>query len=128
MREPVRNRAASVRGRLLNLARERNQPFDLLLNRYVLERLLHRLSLSQYRDRFVLKGAMLMRTWFDVPFRRTRDLDLLGFGNAEPEAMLATFREICSIEVDDGVTFDAASLAVDRIRDEAEYGGLRLRA
>jgi predicted nucleotidyltransferase component of viral defense system len=118
---------ASVRGRLFNLSRERNQPFDLLLNRYVLERLLHRLSMTDYRSRFVLKGAMLMATWFDVPFRPTRDLDLLGFGDDDPEALLAVFREICAVEMNDGVHFDIAALEIDRIRDEAEYGGLRLK-
>lgn len=127
MREPVRNMAASVRARLLNIARERDQTFELLLTRYVLERLLHRLSMTKYRDRFVLKGAMLMTTWFDMPFRPTRDLDLLGFGDDDPEAMLATFREICVIELDDGVQFDSAGLTIDRIRDELEYGGLRLK-
>src|ERR1700730_12577381 len=126
MREPVRNMAASVRARLLNIAREGDQTFELLLTRYVLERLLHRLSMTKYRDRFVLKGAMLMTTWFDMPFRPTRDLDLLGFGDDDPEAMLATFREICVIELDDGVQFDSAGLTIDRIRDELEYGGLRL--
>jgi predicted nucleotidyltransferase component of viral defense system len=119
---------ASVRARLLNLARERNQPFDLLLTRYVLERLLYRLSLTTHRDRFVLKGAMLVATWFDDPFRPTRDLDLLGFGDAEPGAMLATFREICAVEADDGVGFDAGSLVIERNRDELEYGGLRIRS
>ncbi len=127
MREPVRNMAASVRARLLNLARERNQPFDLLLTRYVLERLLHRLSTTKYRDRFVLKGAMLMTTWFDMPFRPTRDLDLLGFGDDDPEAILATFGEIFAVELDDGVQFDADALTIDHIRDESEYGGLRLK-
>jgi predicted nucleotidyltransferase component of viral defense system len=126
MREP-RNMGASVRARLFNLSRERNQPFDLLLNRYVLERLLHRLSMTGYRSRFVLKGAMLMTAWFDMPFRPTRDLDLLGFGDDDPEALLAVFREICAVEVNDGVQFDMAALEIDRIRDEAEYGGLRLR-
>jgi hypothetical protein len=62
MREPKRNMGASVRDRLLNIARERQQPFDLLLTRYVLERLLYRLSKSQHRDRFALKGAMLIAT------------------------------------------------------------------
>ncbi len=81
MREPPRNIAASVRALLLKLSRERDQPFKSLLTRYVLERLLHRLSKTPYRDRFVLKGAMLMTTWFDMPFRPTRDLDLLGFGD-----------------------------------------------
>ncbi len=127
MREPVRNMAASVRARLLNLSRERNQSFELLLTRYVLERLLHRLSMTGYRDRFVLKGAMLMRTWFDIPFRPTRDLDLLGFGEDNPDAMLVTFREICAVELDDGVRFDIGALTIDLIRDELEYGGLRLK-
>ena len=127
MREPVRNMAASVRARLLKLSQERDQPFELLLTRYVLERLLHRLSMTAHRNRFVLKGAMLMTTWFEMPFRPTRDLDLLGIGDDAPEAMLATFREICAVKLDDGVRFDAAGLTVDRIRDEAEYGGLRLK-
>ena len=80
MRKPLRNIGASVRARLLNLAKKRNQPFDLLLTRYVLERLLYRLSLTRYREQFVLKGAILTTTWFDDPLRPTRDLDLLGFG------------------------------------------------
>ncbi len=128
MREPVRNMGASVRARLLKLSRERKQPFELLVTRYVLERLLYRLSTTKHRDRFVLKGAMLMTTWFDVPFRPTRDLDLLGFGDDDPDAMLAAFREICAVEVNDGVQFDVASLTIDSIRDETEYGGLRLKA
>src|SRR5262252_163691 len=127
MRKPPRNLIASVRARLLNLARERNQPFDLLLTRYVLERFLHRLSRSKYRDRFVLKGAILMTTWLDDPHRPTRDLDLLGFGDPDPDAMLAVFREVCAIKTDDAVVFDTDGLTVDRIRDEQEYGGLRLK-
>lgn len=59
MRSPV-NIGASARARLQNVARERNQPFQLLLTRYVLERLLYRLSLTSHRNHFVLKGAMLM--------------------------------------------------------------------
>ena len=66
MPEPKRNMGASVRARLLNLAKERNQPNDLLLTRYALERLLYRLSTTKHRDRFVLKGAMLMTTWFEI--------------------------------------------------------------
>jgi predicted nucleotidyltransferase component of viral defense system len=127
MRKPLRNVGASVRARLLNLAKERNQPFDLLLTRYVLERLLYRLSQSKHRDRFVLKGAILMTAWLDDPHRPTRDLDLLGFGDPSPDAMIAVFREICAIQADDAVLFDTHGLAVDRIRDEQEYGGLRLK-
>jgi predicted nucleotidyltransferase component of viral defense system len=102
-------------------------PFQLLLTRFVLERLLYRLSQSAHRDRFVLKGAMLMATWFAEPFRPTRDLDLLGFGDPEPEAMLAVFREVCGAAADDGVVFDVAALTVETIRDDMEYGGLRLK-
>lgn len=127
MPEPKRNMGVSVRARLLKLAKERNQPNDLLLTRYALERLLYRLSTTKHRERFVLKGAMLMTTWFENPFRPTRDLDLLGFGDPDPQAMLAVFREICAVEIDDGVVFDANSLTVNLIREELEYGGLRIK-
>src|ERR1700724_2775043 len=116
VRKPLRDVGASVRARLLNLAKERNQPFDLLLTRYVLERLLYRLSTGKHHDRFVLKGAMLMMTWFDDPLRPTRDLDLLGFGDPDPQAMVGLFREVCAVEADDGVVFDVAGLEIDRIR------------
>lgn len=99
----IRDLGASVRARLLNLAKQKGQAFDLLLTRYAIERLLHRLSMSSHRDRFVLKGAMLMTTWFEDPHRPTRDVDFLGYGDPSPEPMLATFREICAIETDDGI-------------------------
>jgi predicted nucleotidyltransferase component of viral defense system len=127
MPEPKRNMGASVRARLLNLANERGQPNTLLLTRYALERLLYRLSTSAYRERFVLKGAMLMTTWFDKPFRPTRDLDFLGFGDAQPEKVLAVFTEICGIVMDDGMTFDLDALEIAHIREELEYGGLRIK-
>jgi predicted nucleotidyltransferase component of viral defense system len=122
-----RNIGASVRQRLLNLAHARGQPMELLLTRYALERLLHRLSLSPHRERFVLKGAMLLATWFDEPHRATRDVDLLGFGDAAEDALLGTFREIMAVEVDDGVRFDLKGLKIEAIREEVEYGGSRLR-
>jgi predicted nucleotidyltransferase component of viral defense system len=124
---PERNIGASVRARLLNLAKETSRPHELLLTRYALERLLYRLGTTNHRDRFVLKGAMLMTTWFHLPFRPTRDLDLLGFGDPDPQAMLAIFREICAVEIADGVTFDVGGLTVDLIREELEYGGLRIK-
>ncbi len=68
-----------------------------------------------------------MMSWFDAPHRGTRDLDLLGFGDPSAEPMLATFREILMQDAGDGVEFDAGALRVDRIREELEYGGLRLR-
>jgi predicted nucleotidyltransferase component of viral defense system len=127
MPDRPRNIGASARQRLLNLAHARGQPMELLLTRYALERLLHRLSLSQHRERFVLKGAMLLATWFDEPHRATRDVDLLGFGDAAEDALLGTFREIMAVEVDDGVIFDLKGLRIEAIREEVEYGGSRLR-
>ena len=129
MAEPKKPRdvGTSVRARLLTLARQKGQAFELLLTRYANERLLHRLSLSPHRNRFVLKGAMLMTTWFDDPHRPTRDVDFLGYGDSAPDAMLVTFREICAIEVNDGMVFDIDALRVELIREEIEYGGLRLR-
>lgn len=127
MAKELKNIGASVRARLLQVAKASGQSFDLVLTRFALERLLFRLSQSPHADRFVLKGAMLMMSWFEDPHRGTRDLDLLGFGDPEPEAMLATFRDILALDADDGVEFDANALRVDRIREELEYGGLRLR-
>ena len=127
MPDRPRNIGASVRQRLLNLAHALGQPMELLLTRYALERLLHRLSLSPHRERFVLKGAMLLATWFDEPHRATRDVDLLGFGDAAEDSLLETFREIMAVEVDDGVSFDLRGLRIDAIRQEVEYGGSRLR-
>lgn len=126
MRKPT-NIGASMRTRLLNLARQRGQPFQVLLTRFVLERLLYRLSLTSHRNRFVLKGAMLLTSWFADPLRPTQDLDLLGFGNSDADAMLAVFREVCAVEVEDGVTFNVGGLIVEPIREELEYGGLRLK-
>jgi len=127
MARKIRNIGASVRARLLQLAKASGRSFDLVLTRFALERLLFRLSRSRHADRFVLKGAMLMTSWFDDPYRSTRDLDLLGFGDPGPEAMLATFREILMQAAEDGVEFDVDALRVDRIREELDYGGLRLR-
>lgn len=62
MAKPVRNIGASVRARLLALSREKGQALDLLLTRFALERLLYRMSVSPHRNRFVLKGAMLITT------------------------------------------------------------------
>src|SRR4051794_3611725 len=112
MPKSIRDMSASVRSRLLNIAKARRQLFDLVLTRYALERLLYRLSTTKHRDRFVLKGAMLMTTWFDDPHRPTRDLDLLGVGDPDPVAMIGIFREICAVTADDGIVFDIAGLKI----------------
>lgn len=72
------NRAASIRQRLLNRARQEQETFDGVLNRFGRERLLYRIGISEYRDRFLLKVAMLFAFWYDMPHRPTRDMDLLA--------------------------------------------------
>lgn len=127
MAKDMKNIGASVRALLQNIARDQGQTFNFVLNRYAIERLLYRLSQSQHADRFALKGATLLMTWFDEPFRGTQDLDLLGYGGSDLDAMLALFRDILAIADQDGVQFNVAAARIDRIREEAEYGGVRIR-
>ncbi|WP_315810784.1 nucleotidyl transferase AbiEii/AbiGii toxin family protein [Bradyrhizobium sp. SZCCHNR3107] len=127
-REPRKNVGASVRARLLDRSRVERTDFQILLTRYALERLLYRLSQSPHRDRFVLKGAMLFVTWVEDPFRPTRDLDFLGYGENSPESIGGAFREICGQPVDDdGVEFDIGAITAVPIREDVEYGGIRVR-
>ena len=112
------NVAASVKGRLLNLARAQNRNFDVLLVRYALERLLFRLSRSQYRDSYILKGGMLVTQWLDHDNRETRDIDFLGFGPDGPDTIKAIFAGIMAIEADDGLAFDVAALTACAIGEE----------
>lgn len=121
-----KNLAASVRSRLLNKARAEKLDFNLLLTRYALERMLYRLSVSKQRDQFLLKGALLFDLWFDVPHRPTHDADFLGFGSAEIPHIESLFREVCQIEGNDGIIFQAESVKADEIRKEANYAGVRV--
>ena len=127
MAEGIKNIGASVRARLLCIARQREQTFDIVLTRYAIERLLYRLAQSPHAHRFVLKGAMLLMAWFDEPFRGSRDLDLLGRGDPDPQSVLEDFKEILGMERRDGVRFDADRTRMDRIREDNEYGGFRIR-
>ena len=81
-RETPWNLAASVRQRLFNRAQEGHEDFGLVLTKYGLERFLYRLAHSQYRDQFVLKGALLFELWTHHPYRPTRDLDLDSSNNS----------------------------------------------
>lgn len=120
--------AASIRARLLNLSRETQEDFQMLLNRYARERLLYRLSQSPHRDRFVLKGATLFSIWTDKPFRSTRDADFLSFGPNDVESVSSLFRNLCDgdVDPDDGIRFDRESVQGAQIREEEEYSGVRV--
>jgi hypothetical protein len=118
-------RADSVRARLLQRARQHGEDFNLLLTRYALERWLYRLSISDERAGFVLKGALLFSLWFDEPHRPTRDADFLGFGAADAELLRGRLQAICRVACEDGMRFDADSVTVAPIREQARYDGLR---
>lgn len=120
------NMAASVRTRLLGIAKTQESDFNQVLVRFALERILYRLSQSEHARRFLLKGALLFTLWYDMPHRATRDADLLGFGASDLESVAQVFREIAAISVNDGIVFDPASVAAEEIRKEAGYGGVRV--
>ena len=121
-----RDMAASVLARLLDQARKTGDDYQNLVTRYLTERFLHRLEISRFHDRFVLKGAVLLRVWSSQPYRATRDLDLLHRGDGSPEVIRAEIAEILATEVaPDGVVFDPASIRIQAIRPEDDYAGLR---
>ena len=121
------NIPASIHQRLLNLRDESGENFNLLLTQYVLERLLYRLSKSQYADQFILKGALLFVAWTRHFHRPTRDLDLLGYGDASSERIRSLFQHICETEgAPDGLIFDPESITVREIRENQEYESQRV--
>ena len=126
MARPPVNIAASVKARLLDVARKERQPFDVLLVRFALERLLYRLSISPLRDQFILKGGLLVGLWLEDSNRVTRDADFLAFGDASAERLIADFRAIMSMETADGLAFETEALTARPIREATEYGGMRL--
>jgi predicted nucleotidyltransferase component of viral defense system len=121
------NLAASIRQKLLNLAHERKEEFQLVLVRYGLERLLYRLSQSKHRNQFVLKGAMLFQLWTGQSHRATLDLDLLGFGDDTVARFEAIFREVGEQAVeDDGLRFAVKDFHGEEIREDQRYAGVRI--
>lgn len=123
-----RDLAASVRQRLLNEAHGQDRPFQELLQYFAMERFLYRLSKSAHRDRFILKGALLLTAWRAPQTRPTVDIDLAGRTTNEPGHIRQLIQEICSIDIaPDGLRFDPATVVVSRIKEDAEYEGVRTR-
>ncbi len=121
----MKNLAASVRTRLLNLSRERGEPLDRLMEQYATGRFLYRLAESEYRDRFVLKGAQLFRIWSAEDHRPTRDLDLLGFGDSSEATIKSVFTELVQTSIDPPDGLEWGSIETGSIRDDLAYGGVR---
>ena len=127
MKKDHRNLAASVGARLMNRAQQTGDDYQRLLVSFCLERFLYRLGTSSVHDRFVLKGAMLLRLWSAQPYRATRDLDLLRKGDGSFAAIRTDIETICGAEVEpDAVVFDPASIRVEAIRAEDESAGTRV--
>jgi predicted nucleotidyltransferase component of viral defense system len=118
---------ASIRQKLLNIADRTGDDANHIWSRYAVERLLYRLSISEFSTEFVLKGAALFAVWSGESHRPTMDLDPLAFGEDSQERVLTVFRQLCAIEVgSDGISFDAESIRVGLIREDAEYHGRRV--
>jgi predicted nucleotidyltransferase component of viral defense system len=123
-----KNVASSVHARLLNKAREEGRRFDELLQYYAMERFLFRLSQSPHVEHFVLKGALLLRTFAVEQSRLTRDIDLLGYGPSHIEHLEQVVRECLCFDVsDDGLSFDPETVEGKEISRASEYQGVRIR-
>jgi hypothetical protein len=123
---PPRDMAASVRARLLTLARSTGEDDQALLRRYAIERLLHRIGSSEHASRLVVKGATLQALWGGPTYRPTKDLDVLARGNADPDSVVSWLREIATTVVSaDGVEFLPASVRAEGIGRGRRYEGVR---
>lgn len=129
MTKPIRDLAVSIRQRLSNIAKERRRPAAELLQYFAMERFLYRLAQSPHRDRFVLKGAMMLVAWRAPTIRPTMDIDLLGRGRNHTPDLVAVIQELCRRDIapPDGLAFDPDSVVGEQITVESEYVGVRLR-
>lgn len=127
MKSP-QNVSASVRQRLLNRSKADNRSFNELLQYYAMERFLYRLSMSDHAQHYILKGALMLRAWKSPEFRPTMDIDMLGKTGNEEENITAQIRDILAVEIEpDGLTFDSNSIQTERITEDADYEGIRVR-
>jgi hypothetical protein len=128
MKDEIKNMSASVRARLVNIARAEKRDFQEVLTRFALERLLYRITLAPHAELFTLKGALLFVLWSENIHRYTQDMDLLGKGEPSPEHLTGIFQDICRVAVpDDGLIFAPESVKASYIREEKIYGGIRIK-
>lgn len=123
-----RDVGASVRQRLLNQSRAQARPFQELLQYFAMERFLYRLSKSPSSNRFVLKGALLLTAWRAPQSRPTVDIDLAGRTSNDLDHIAKLVGAICDVTAEpDGIEFNRASIEVSRIKEDADYEGVRVR-
>jgi hypothetical protein len=110
------------------LARKDQRPFNELLQYYAMERFLYRLSRSAHKNKFVLKGAMMLKVWQSPELRPTMDIDFLGRTSNEETTITAQMQDILAVAVKaDGLVFDPASIRTERITEDSNYEGIRVR-
>jgi predicted nucleotidyltransferase component of viral defense system len=123
----MKNRAASLRARLLHLSKKENIEFQVLISRFLHERLLYRISVSDFSNHFVLKGGAFMYAIQGLKTRPTTDVDFLGQQIAnDVDALCDTFRKICSTESSDEVHFLPESIQGEPIAEQEKYNGVRV--
>lgn len=123
-----RDLGASVRQRLLNQSRAQGRPFQEVLQYFAMERFLYRLAKSPFADRFVLKGALLLTAWRAPLSRPTMDIDLAGRINNQLDHIADLVGAVCEVVGEpDGVEFNRASIEAKRIKEDADYEGVRVR-
>jgi predicted nucleotidyltransferase component of viral defense system len=130
MSNAIINMARSVHDRLLKVSREKGLRFNNLQQRFAMERLLYRLSVSPFADQFTLKGALAVLAWTggEQMYRPTMDIDLLGRTSNDPESLVEVFRSVVEQDVPiDGLIFDPDSITASPITEDAEYNGMRVR-
>jgi len=122
------NVSASVRQKLLNKARSEKRPFGELLQYYAMERFLYRLSQSVHSDRYILKGALMLRVWQAPEIRPTMDIDMLGKTSNDELSIVSQMKDVLSVDIkSDGLLFDLASIQYENITEDADYHGARIK-
>jgi len=117
--------AMSLKARIRNIAKMKNIPAQVILQNYMFERLLVRLSNSGYKDKFILKGGVLVAAIIGIDNRATMDLDTtLKNLPLTPEVIREALIQICGVPVDDGIAFEIG--AILPIREDDIYGGYRV--
>lgn len=117
--------AMQLKAYVKNLAKEKNISAQIVLQNYMLERLLERISVSKYHDNFILKGGFLLAAMVGLDTRATMDMDATIKGlPVTKETILEMFGEICKIHIDDDINFEFSGIA--DIREDDEYGGYRV--
>ena len=115
----------SLKAKIRNIAKEKNISAQAVLQSYLMSRFLYRLSQTEYKEKFVIKGGMLIASIVGIEHRSTMDLDttLRNLPLTE-SAIREAFESVCRVQTDDGITFSFDSIAP--IRDDDEYGGYRV--